>query len=200
MELAETIGVEFADKEVIVRNKVIKLQCWDTSGDTRFRSTVKQYFRAKAGCILAFDITWRESFNSVPRWCEELRELAHPEAVILLVGTKSDLAGTGRKVSFDEAQALAQTFGIQYREVSSKTGQGVQEVFSTLAELILDKIEDGKIDIMDPSIGVRKNGEIIASDFLIKSENALAKKEESFLNKIFGGIGGIFTCPKKDKK
>lgn len=40
-----TIGVEFGSKTITCKNKVIKLQIWDTAGQESFRSITRSYFR-----------------------------------------------------------------------------------------------------------------------------------------------------------
>lgn len=40
-----TIGVEFGSKTINSKNKVIKLQIWDTAGQESFRSITRSYFR-----------------------------------------------------------------------------------------------------------------------------------------------------------
>ena len=42
-----------------------------------------------------------------------------------------------RKVSTEEAQALAEENGMIYLETSAKTGENVEKLFTNLAEIIL---------------------------------------------------------------
>merc|ERR1719440_2010309 len=58
-----TVGVEFGSRTIDVRGKMIKLQCWDTAGQDRFRSIVRSYYRGAAGALLVYDITRRDSFE-----------------------------------------------------------------------------------------------------------------------------------------
>merc|ERR1719331_1122087 len=83
-----TVGVEFGSKTVEVSGKLIKLQCWDTAGQDRFRSIVRSYYRGAAGALLVYDITRRESFEHVSQWLTEARNNADPDLVITLVGNK----------------------------------------------------------------------------------------------------------------
>ena len=52
-----TIGVEFGSRAIKVHGKDVKLQCWDTAGQDRFRSVVKSYYRGSAAALLVYDIT-----------------------------------------------------------------------------------------------------------------------------------------------
>lgn len=81
-----TIGVEFGAKIIKVNNMNIKLQIWDTAGQENFRSIIRSYYRsaigihmiAHQGALLVYDITKRESFHSLQRWMEEIRNNGNP--------------------------------------------------------------------------------------------------------------------------
>ncbi|CAK9036319.1 Isochorismatase domain-containing protein 1 [Durusdinium trenchii] len=44
-----TVGVEFGSRTVEVAGCRVKLQCWDTAGQDRFRSIIRSYYRGAAG-------------------------------------------------------------------------------------------------------------------------------------------------------
>ena len=50
------------------------------------------HYRKSIGALIVYDITKEQSFMSVKKWIEEVREHAEPEIVIMLVGNKLDLA------------------------------------------------------------------------------------------------------------
>ena len=54
----------------------------------------------------------------------------------IMVGNKNDMEDQ-RKVSTEEAQALAEENGMVYLETSAKTGENVEKLFTNLAEIIL---------------------------------------------------------------
>jgi GTPase SAR1 family protein len=54
----------------------------------------------------------------------------------IVVGNKTDL---NRKVDYDEAKKLADDMNFLYLETSTKEGSGIQDVFETLAENIINK-------------------------------------------------------------
>ena len=63
-----TLGVEYMDKTVDYNNFKIKLQIWDTSGEEKYRSITKSYYKNAEGLLVIFDITNEESFNHVKNW------------------------------------------------------------------------------------------------------------------------------------
>lgn len=56
------------------------------------------------------------------------------------MGNKTDLESE-RKVSYDDGKRLADSFGINFFEVSAKSGENVQEVFMSLGKDILENSE-----------------------------------------------------------
>merc|ERR1719183_1072440 len=102
-----TVGVEFGSRTVEISGKMIKLQCWDTAGQDRFRSIVRSYYRGAAGALLVYDITRRDSFEHVSQWLTEARTNADADLVVTLVGNKCDRQAD-RQVPFEEARAFAQ--------------------------------------------------------------------------------------------
>jgi Ras-related protein Rab-2A len=133
-----TVGVEFGSRTVEVSGKMIKLQCWDTAGQDRFRSIVRSYYRGAAGALLVYDITRRDSFEHVSQWLTEARANADPELVITLVGNKCD-KGTDRQVSFEEGHTFAQRHGLYFLETSAVTGHMVDQAFHVTARLVDQK-------------------------------------------------------------
>ena len=53
---------------------------------------VCRHYRKSIGALIVYDITKEQSFMSIKKWIEEVREHAEPEIVIMLVGNKLDLA------------------------------------------------------------------------------------------------------------
>uniref|UniRef100_A0A8I5ZL45 RAB43, member RAS oncogene family n=1 Tax=Rattus norvegicus TaxID=10116 RepID=A0A8I5ZL45_RAT len=115
-----------------------ELQIWDTAGQERFRTITQSYYRSANGAILAYDISKRSTFLSVPHWIEDVRKYAGSNIVQLLIGNKSDLADL-REVPLAEAQSLAEHYDILCAiETSAKDSSNVEEAFTRVAtELIM---------------------------------------------------------------
>uniref|UniRef100_A0A4X2LD10 Ras-related protein Rab-43 n=1 Tax=Vombatus ursinus TaxID=29139 RepID=A0A4X2LD10_VOMUR len=140
-----TIGVDFTMKTLEIQGKRVKLQIWDTAGQERFRTITQSYYRSANGAILAYDITKRSSFLSVPHWIEDVRKYAGANIVQLLIGNKSDLSDL-REVQLTEAQLLAERYEILCAiETSAKDSSNVEEAFvKDQCAPLLNKLNTGR--------------------------------------------------------
>ena len=134
-ETKPTIGAQFSQKSIQVDDKRIECQIWDTAGQERFHAITCTYFRGAVGAVLAYDVCSKSSFSNTERWLKNLKDLAEPEVVIVLIGNKSDLENL-REVSIEEAQSFAQSNGIEFMETSALNGSNVSLAFETLAKKI----------------------------------------------------------------
>lgn len=139
--------------------KFMKLSLWDTAGQETYKSVTRSYFRGASGALLVFDISRRDTFEHVIDWLNDLRQIAESNIVVVLVGNKCDLASGNdgqRQVSYEEAQAWAETHGImEYVETSAKSGEGVESAFARVAERIFHNIQAGRYDLNDRRSGVK---------------------------------------------
>ncbi len=99
-EASATIGVDFrVHRMSVVPDDAdtpvdVKLSIWDTAGQERFRTITASYYRGAQGVVLVYDVTSRESFESLPRWWDELETYLGGEGrdavVKIVVGNKVD--------------------------------------------------------------------------------------------------------------
>ena len=64
-KMVSSIGVDFKAKDIIVNDKKVKLQLWDTAGHERFRTITTSYYRGAHGIATVFDLSDRESFEHI---------------------------------------------------------------------------------------------------------------------------------------
>ncbi|CAK9036630.1 unnamed protein product [Durusdinium trenchii] len=133
-----TVGVEFGSRTVEVAGCRVKLQCWDTAGQDRFRSIIRSYYRGAAGMLLVYDISQRDSFDHILQWLKEAKDNADPDLVITLIGNKADKERE-RQVRYDEGKMLARSHGLLFMETSAVTGQSVDDAFLSTAKHVLVK-------------------------------------------------------------
>mmetsp|Transcript_10597 Transcript_10597/g.24114 ORF Transcript_10597/g.24114 Transcript_10597/m.24114 type:complete len:215 (+) Transcript_10597:129-773(+) len=131
-----TIGIDFRCKNLILEDRIVRLQLWDTAGQERFRSLVPSYIRDSAAAVVVYDIANRDSFNSTSRWIQDVRNEGGTDVVVMLVGNKTDKLEE-RAVSAKEAEEKARFLGVMYTETSAKVNdQSIQKLFKNLAEAL----------------------------------------------------------------
>ena len=52
-----TIGVDYHLKELNYKNKIIKLQFWDSAGQEKYRSLIPSYVRGASLIFIVFDLS-----------------------------------------------------------------------------------------------------------------------------------------------
>ncbi|EGD72945.1 GTP-binding protein yptV1 [Salpingoeca rosetta] len=149
-----TIGVEFGARMVTIDGHQIKLQIWDTAGQESFRSITRSYYRGAAGALLVYDITRRETFQHLGTWLEDARAHSNPNMVIILVGNKADLEDK-RQVPREEGERFARERGLLFIETSAKTAMNVEDAFTTTANKIYEKLQQGVFDARNELNGIK---------------------------------------------
>ena len=138
-----TLGVDYMDKTVDYNNLKVFLQIWDTSGEEKFRSITRNFYRNADGLLVVFDLTCKESFNHVKNWINEAKEHKN-DIKTILVGNKLDLEDE-REVDKETALKFAEKNNLKYLETSAKNGKNINNSFKEMIALILnDKTEQKK--------------------------------------------------------
>lgn len=132
----QTIGIEYGAKIIDLGGAKVKLQIWDTAGQERYKSVTRSYYRGAMGCLIVYDVTNRSSYENVPQWLSDARQLAGKDVVVMLIGNKIDLAkaNNSRAVQHNEASLYAQQNGLLHFETSAATGEFVTEAFLRVAK------------------------------------------------------------------
>jgi len=136
-----TLGAKFEQPRISLKNGgALKINLWDTSGEEKFRTLLPIYFRNINGALLIYDIKDRKTFDNIEYWLSVLDGYAKKESIVLyLVGNKKDIQAVDREVPTEVAEKFAEANGMLFTEVSAKTGEGVAEIFSLLAEKLVKK-------------------------------------------------------------
>ena len=152
-----TVGVEFKMKSILLDPYTsAELKIWDTCGEEKFQSVTRQYYNDTNGIVLLYDLSNKNTFNSLNKWLKEIRNYAPKNTVIIIVGNKVDLE---RKVSHDDAITFANNENISYLEVSAKNGINIELIFEKLCkemvikkkEIIEENSESNKIELGNTS-------------------------------------------------
>ena len=136
-----TIGIDFKIKSILVGDSKVKLQIWDTAGQERFRTITTAYYRGAMGILLVYDVSDDTSIANVRNWMRQIDQNAAENVNRILVGNKSDVGDSERKVSSKQGQDLAKEFGIKFFETSAKLNTGVDDAFMTMAKDIVERLK-----------------------------------------------------------
>ena len=142
-----TIGVDFYTQQVQLPDtvetrsvqagagKTVKLSIWDMAGQDRFGVVRPGFYRGSRAAALVYDVTSMASLGNLKRWRDEILAALSSQPFVV-VGNKVDLE---RSVSSELGRKAANHLGAPYVETSALTGEGVAELFETLAVLAVRK-------------------------------------------------------------
>ena len=153
---APTIGAAFLDRKMTLSNgNEINLKIWDTSGDERYDSVMPVYYRGSSCVFCVFDVSKRETFNSLDKWINRSRELIADNIPIIVVGAKCDKQP---EVTDEEVERYVKSKNCEYRKCSSLTGENVSEIFQRGADLTMEYCKAEEEDIKRVSLKTEQPG------------------------------------------
>ncbi len=126
-----TIGVDFQTKVVELPTGTVKLSIWDMAGQDRFAVVRSGFYRGSLAAALVYDVTDPLSLEDLGKWHQEISGII-PGQKFIIVGNKIDLE---RSTQAEVASAYSAKIAAQYLETSALTGDGVAEMFKSLATL-----------------------------------------------------------------
>ena len=162
-----TIGVDFKIKTINVNNMNIKYQVWDTAGQERFRTIISSYYKGAHGILLVYDITLKESFESLNDWLNEIKKNTSKNIVKVLIGNKIDL-NDKRIISFDEAKEFADNNSMKYIETSAKTSTNVDQAFGLIGVELMKSFKGNEEKNTNKKNVVLSNSEAVTDNKQIK--------------------------------
>ena len=119
--------------------------------------TLRGYLTGSSGIIIIYDITNLESFKIINIINEEINHNGPKNIKKILLGTKCDLEDE-RQVSEEEGKKLADKLGINFSEVSAKTGKNVNEAFiSLIKDIIINNQKQNSTFLYDKKEKNNKN-------------------------------------------
>lgn len=136
-----TIGAAFGAKKIEIGGEVLVLGLWDTAGSERYESIGRIYYRKSHAAVICYDLTDSHSFERAKFWVSELMKFEE-KCFLYLCGTKKDLVNHDRKrraLDYHNVTDYALEIKAQVFETSSKTGEGVDELFYKIGEHFLQQ-------------------------------------------------------------
>ena len=144
-----TNGASFCSKNVRFDQlgKNLLLDIWDTAGQEKYKALTKFFYKDAAVCILVYDVTRKESFQSLKDyWYSQLKENSEPDIVIGVAGNKSDLY-ENEEVKEDDARECAKEIGAVFELTSAQNNTGINDLFLNVGYKFLDPSFKPEIEI-----------------------------------------------------
>ncbi len=154
-----TIGADFALKEIKLGKFSVVLQVWDLAGQSAFHDVRSVYFLGSRGLVMVYDVTNRTSFNSIGNWIAEGWRSNKTPLPVVVAANKIDLRDEiSDTITENEGQLKVKEiskvteeqygFPIKYYETSALKGDGVNELFEGLVNIIIDWLKIKKDQIL----------------------------------------------------
>ena len=151
-----TVSIDFEVKNVKYNNNNYSIKIFDTAGQERFKSMITPYFHMADGFFVVFDLTNKNSLNSVSHWIELINDKKKDSKFIIL-GNKDDLENN--KLNDNEINDVLNKIenynNKLFYKVSAKEGKNLTEVFNKMLELLDNK---NIIEEDNKSFGLKKTG------------------------------------------
>lgn len=157
-----TIGVEFLNKDIVVKGERYTLQIWDTAGQERFRSLRTPFYRGSDICMLTYGVDDRKSFQNLDMWKKEFLQYAdiqdYENFPFIIIGNKVDMET--KEVSTDELKHWCQqNKNCPFVETSAKDATNVEQAFHMAVENWLQMEERMEELYMDETVDLSKHSQ-----------------------------------------
>ena len=159
-----TVGADILTKEITYKNESYKIHIFDTAGQERFRSITSSYFHMSDYYFVVFDLTNKNSLDSIPDWLQQLKkEKENPRYIIL--GNKDDIKKN--QIPNEEINKTLDNLGTikinkeNFLRVSAKSGKNIDEAFNFM------------IDVFNNNVNINEN----------KEDNIIAKLDKENIQK-----------------
>uniref|UniRef100_A0A7S2UXX0 Septum-promoting GTP-binding protein 1 n=1 Tax=Fibrocapsa japonica TaxID=94617 RepID=A0A7S2UXX0_9STRA len=145
-EYIMTLGVNFMEKSITLRNTEITFSIWDLGGQREFLSMLPLVCNDANTIMFMFDLSRKSTLTSIKEWYRQVRAL-NRNAHTLLVGTKYDIFTTLPPEEQQDIDKQARKFARAMKAplifTSSQHSINIQKMF----KLILARVFDLRLTI-----------------------------------------------------
>ena len=130
MEKIKTHGTDTKSVYVSIYGETVtKVKIWDTAGQETHANIVGSYVKRLDACLMVYDLTKRQSYESIQKWIKQLSNTC--DIPVVIVGNKCDLVDQ-REVPEAALLEMGRRKNVHTFETSALTGHNVQNAFSCL--------------------------------------------------------------------
>ncbi|MFX0051359.1 MAG: hypothetical protein ACFFAJ_12870 [Candidatus Hodarchaeota archaeon] len=138
-----TVGAEFAMKEMNIGGYTIKFQTWELLTGLKFKTVRSVYCYGAGGIIIVFNKGRKKSFNEITQYFNEFKKHNgkrfedFSSDQLVLLGLKDN--GNDIRKSKEEGEALAQTLGMKYYEMTVIESKKIGTILTKMGEAYIDQ-------------------------------------------------------------
>jgi small GTP-binding protein len=198
-DYTSTYTSSFTEIKLLINNKDVILNIWDTAGQEKYRSVNKLFVKGSKIVILVYDITSKKTFEELSYWFDFVTNELGNNFYLGLIGNKLDKM-TDEEVSYEEAKKLAENYGAYFSLLSAKEDkEGIDNYFEELVKqylksflyeyVLIDEKHRNSIVITKQS----ENNNIDKEGTCCKgnNENKKRKEKEKEIRIVFLGAKGV---------
>ena len=125
-----TIVFEHFSKNYRIGSKVVRLQIWDTCGESTYENLMQNFYRSALCIFIVFSLDDENSFLNLDKWMNDIKKINESESpIIILIGNKKDNLEE-RQISKEDIEKYCNRNEIDnYFETSAKNGESIHELF-----------------------------------------------------------------------
>mmetsp|Transcript_5581 Transcript_5581/g.6096 ORF Transcript_5581/g.6096 Transcript_5581/m.6096 type:complete len:214 (-) Transcript_5581:214-855(-) len=144
----QTLGVNFMEKSIILRDTEITFSIWDLGGQKEFLSMLPLVCNDAIALFFMFDLTRKSTLLSIKEWYRQAR-LLNRTAQAFLVGTKYDIFSQLPPEEIEEVDKMARKYAKAMKAPlifsSASHSINVQKIF----KIVLAKVFDLKSTVAE---------------------------------------------------
>ena len=151
-----TTSCSYIQKKIIKNKKEYKVNLWDTVGQEKYRSLTRIFVKDANIVILVYDITKRETFESLNYWKKIIEDILGDDLTIGVIGNKVDLY-LQEEVRKEEGEEYANSIGAKFKVTSAKDNPiEICEFIELMLDEYLKKIKNKKPSSRRETLTIKK--------------------------------------------
>ena len=129
-----TLGAYFSNKTVVIDGYKLNFEIWDTAGQEQYRSINNLFYKDASVCLLVYDITNKNTFNSIKDyWYESVSENGKKGIIFGVAGNKNDLYEE-EDITEKEGEEFSKSINACFKLTSAKVNSSIDDIFYMLGE------------------------------------------------------------------
>ena len=138
-EIKPTVGINYHEVEIELKNKKFNIQLFDISGDDKYYKIITGYLKNAHGVFLVYDVTDKKSFEQIKIWRKKFQDVnkdnKKQNTIFVLLGNKIDIKDEGQN-NEEDWKIKGEDYNMTFYETSASNGQNIKEAVQYMVEEI----------------------------------------------------------------